>query len=144
MSKKSFKTFPTKYFAMLLIFSSTKSFHRTLCFQKRRNLDDFQQFWRCVRENVETLVIFQQFWPMHKRENGEILVIFQQFCSFRHVTLSYSAKPKVSVFKNFFLSYQFKKKCKMICGKTVEIFFDTQRMLCLGDFFEKKIQKKLG
>ena len=53
-------------------------------------LNDNLQF--SLVESVGILVIFQQFWRCIERENGEILLIFQQFCSFRHVTLSYSAK----------------------------------------------------
>ena len=63
--------------------------------------------------------------------------------------LYFSAKPKLSVFENgqfsghFFLDQKFKKKCKMLWGKSFGNFFDTQKHFFLkGHFFWKKSKKK--
>ena len=58
----------------------------------------------------------------------------------------FRAKIKLSVFENgqfsghFFLDQKFSKKCKMLCGKSFENFFDTQKKLFFQDtFLEKNI-----
>ena len=57
---------------------------------------------------------------------------------------------KLSVFENgqfsghFFLDQKFKKKCKMLWGKSFGIFLTLKKKFFSGHFFSKKIQKKFG